>query len=62
MANPSRHEIMNQENKKLQRSSFKLINRKIIKAGEREIYSNPRSRSAKLRVAERIENNLEYAV
>ena len=36
--------------------------RKIIKAGEREIYSNPRSRSAKLRVAERIENNLEYAV
>jgi len=62
VANPSRHEIMNQENKKLQRSSFKLINRKIIKAGEREIYSNPRSRSAKLRVAERIENNLEYAV
>jgi 16S rRNA (cytosine1402-N4)-methyltransferase len=33
---------------------FRLINRKPVVAGSEELESNPRSRSAKLRVAERI--------
>ena len=35
-------------------SPFKLINRKVIVAGEEELSANPRSRSAKLRIAEKI--------
>ena len=35
---------------------FKAVNNKVITPGEAEIDSNPRSRSAKLRVAERTEN------
>ena len=35
-------------------SPFKMINRKVIVAGEEELDANPRSRSAKLRIAERI--------
>ena len=35
-------------------SPFKLINNKVIAPGEEEIENNPRSRSAKLRIAERI--------
>ncbi|KJF42458.1 16S rRNA (cytosine(1402)-N(4))-methyltransferase RsmH [Draconibacterium sediminis] len=35
-------------------SPFKIINRKVIIAGEEELQANPRSRSAKLRIAERI--------
>jgi len=35
-------------------SPFRLINRKVIVAGEDELEKNPRSRSAKLRIAERI--------
>jgi 16S rRNA (cytosine1402-N4)-methyltransferase len=35
-------------------SPFKIINRKVIVAGEEELEANPRSRSAKLRIAERI--------
>ncbi|NLI36102.1 MAG: 16S rRNA (cytosine(1402)-N(4))-methyltransferase RsmH [Bacteroidales bacterium] len=35
-------------------SPFKLINNKVIAPGEEEIKNNPRSRSAKLRIAERI--------
>ncbi len=35
-------------------SPFKLINRKVITPNEEELKSNPRSRSAKLRIAERI--------
>lgn len=37
---------------------FKLINRKIIEASPEEVKRNPRARSAKLRVAERIEDNI----
>lgn len=33
---------------------FKLINRKVIVPGEKELQENPRSRSAKLRIAEKI--------
>lgn len=36
------------------KSPFKLINRKVIIAGEEELKSNPRARSAKLRIAEKI--------
>ncbi len=35
-------------------SPFKLVNRKVIIPGEEELKDNPRSRSAKLRVAEKI--------
>jgi 16S rRNA (cytosine1402-N4)-methyltransferase len=35
-------------------SPFKLINRKVIVAGAEELKENSRSRSAKLRVAEKI--------
>lgn len=35
-------------------SPFRLINRKVIVAGAKELEANPRSRSAKLRIAERI--------
>jgi 16S rRNA (cytosine1402-N4)-methyltransferase len=35
-------------------SPFKLVNRKVITPGETELRDNPRSRSAKLRIAERI--------
>ena len=33
---------------------LKIINRRVIKPSEEEVQSNPRSRSAKLRVAQRI--------
>ena len=33
---------------------FKILTRKIVRAGEEEVLNNPRSRSAKLRVAEKI--------
>ena len=33
---------------------FKMVNRKVIQAGEVELKKNPRSRSAKLRIAEKI--------
>ncbi len=36
------------------KAKFKILTRKIVKAGKEEAVSNPRSRSAKLRVAERI--------
>ena len=36
------------------KSPFKLINRKVIIAGEEELKTNPRARSAKLRIAEKI--------
>lgn len=35
-------------------SPFKLINRKVVIAGEEELEKNPRARSAKLRIAEKI--------
>lgn len=35
-------------------SPFKVITRKVIVPGDEELESNPRSRSAKLRVAEKI--------
>ena len=35
-------------------SPFKMINRKVIVAGVEELEANPRSGSAKLRIAERI--------
>lgn len=35
-------------------SSLRLVNNKVIVAGEEELQSNPRSRSAKLRIAEKI--------
>jgi 16S rRNA (cytosine1402-N4)-methyltransferase len=35
------------------KSDFRLINKKPIEAGKEELKRNPRSRSAKLRVAER---------
>lgn len=38
---------------------FKLINKNIIEASPEELKINPRSRSAKLRIAERIEDNIE---
>ena len=38
------------------KSSFKLVNKKPIEASKEEVKINPRSRSAKLRVAERREN------
>lgn len=35
-------------------SPFKLVNNKVIEAGEEEVARNPRSRSAKLRIAEKL--------
>jgi 16S rRNA (cytosine1402-N4)-methyltransferase len=35
-------------------SPFKLVNNKVIVASEEEVEANPRSRSAKLRIAEKI--------
>jgi 16S rRNA (cytosine1402-N4)-methyltransferase len=35
-------------------ASFRLINKKVITPSEQELKDNPRSRSAKMRVAERI--------
>ena len=35
-------------------SPLRLVNNKVIVAGEEELQSNPRSRSAKLRIAEKI--------
>jgi 16S rRNA (cytosine1402-N4)-methyltransferase len=35
-------------------SPFKMINRKIVTPGDEELKNNPRSRSAKLRIAEKI--------
>jgi 16S rRNA (cytosine1402-N4)-methyltransferase len=37
---------------------FELVNRKVVEASEEELKRNPRARSAKLRVAERIEDNM----
>ena len=36
------------------RAALRLVTRKVIKASEEEIAQNPRSRSARLRVAEKI--------
>lgn len=36
------------------KSSFRVINRKVITPGEQELAENPRSRSAKMRIAEKI--------
>ncbi|MDE7150238.1 MAG: 16S rRNA (cytosine(1402)-N(4))-methyltransferase, partial [Bacteroidales bacterium] len=36
-------------------SPFKAVNRKVIQASEEELARNPRARSAKMRVAERVE-------
>lgn len=41
-------------------ASLRLVNKKIITPSDEEIETNPRSRSAKLRVAERTINNNEY--
>ena len=38
------------------KSPFRLINNKVIVPDDAEIEANPRSRSAKLRIAEKIEN------
>lgn len=38
---------------------FKLLHKNVIEASEAEIQSNPRARSAKLRVAERLADNLD---
>ena len=40
-------------------SAFRLINNKVIQPDEEEIARNPRSRSAKLRIAERVKTNNE---
>ncbi len=39
---------------------FKLINKSIIEATPEEIKENRRARSAKLRVAERLEDNIDW--
>ncbi|MDD3052777.1 MAG: 16S rRNA (cytosine(1402)-N(4))-methyltransferase RsmH [Endomicrobiaceae bacterium] len=44
--------IVKQSFKSFQIQGFKIINKKIITAGEDEIKNNPRSRSAKMRVVE----------
>ena len=36
-------------------SPFRAVNRKVIQASEEELARNPRARSAKMRVAERVE-------
>jgi len=42
------------------KASLRLASRKVITPSPAEIYYNPRSRSAKLRVAERVSNQSEY--
>lgn len=49
------------EDTKIFKASFKIINKKVIKASKNEINQNPRSRSARLRAAERLDNRMEYA-
>lgn len=45
--------IVKQSFKSLQNQGLKIVNKKIIGASEEEIRNNPRSRSAKMRVAEK---------
>ena len=59
-SNPSRHSVNFNEDDDIL-ASFKIINKKVIRASDREVFLNPRSRSAKLRAAEKITNNLESA-
>ncbi len=49
----SRHNIFELPNKENE-PKFKLVNNKIIVASDEEISSNPRSKSAKLRIIERV--------
>ena len=49
------------EDTKNDKASFRVINKKVIKASRNEISQNPRSRSARLRAAERLDNRMEYA-
>jgi 16S rRNA (cytosine1402-N4)-methyltransferase len=49
------------EDTKNDKVSFRVINKKVIKASRNEISQNPRSRSARLRAAERLDNRMEYA-
>ncbi|MDO8659691.1 MAG: 16S rRNA (cytosine(1402)-N(4))-methyltransferase, partial [Candidatus Parcubacteria bacterium] len=39
---------------KVDEEKAKLINKKVIRAGDEEVKENPRSRSAKLRILEKI--------
>ena len=39
-----------------QRRNIKQLNRKVIKASAQEVYDNPRSRSARMRIAEKIKS------
>ena len=49
------------QDKKNFKASFRVINKKVIKASKNEISQNPRSRSARLRAAEKLDNRMEYA-
>ena len=59
-SNPSRHSANIYSKSFTHKPSFKLITKKVLKASNEELISNIRSRSAKLRCAEKL-HNLEDA-
>jgi 16S rRNA (cytosine1402-N4)-methyltransferase len=58
--NPHRHSASIYSSLDKEKPSFKQITKKVVIADNKEIYINSRSRSAKLRAAERL-NNMENA-